>query len=353
MSPTLSIVIIGRNEGERLLRCIESARAIRMVGGTPSEIAGGDTPEIIYVDSGSRDGSANGAAARGVRVIALTTGLQTAARARNAGWRAATGTFVLFLDGDTIVAPEFVVNALPEFENPRIAVVWGDRRETHPTSSLYNRVLDLDWIQHPGFTDSCSGDALTRRAALEEVGGYDDELIAGEEADMCRRLRARGHLILHVTLPMTRHDLAMTRWSQYWRRAYRSGYAYAQVSDRYRGTGLPVWENEVRGNRLRAVVLLAAPLVGGAVSVGSRSWWPVVIVPMFYAALVLRTAYKYRWKGGSVTTRLLYGLHSHFQQVPILIGQIAWLRDLRAGRRRALIEYKESASVSNARQPRA
>ena len=331
MSPTLSVVIIGRNEGERLMHCLDSVRAMHALGADP---------EIIYVDSGSRDGSPDRARTRGVRVIAVTAEHPTAARGRNAGWRACSGAFVLFLDGDTIVAPEFVERALPEFENPRVAVVWGERREIRPESSVFNRILDLDWIHRPGFTEFCSGDALVRRMVLEEVGGYDAELIAGEEADMCRRMRARGHLILHLAVPMTGHDLAITRWSQYWRRAWRSGYAYVEVSERFRGSGMPVWENEVRGNRVRAGVLLTVPVVGAALSLGLRSPWPLVAVPLFYSALVVRTAHKYRWKGGSLATRLLYGLHSHAQQIPILIGQITYLRDRRAGRKRALIEYK-------------
>jgi glycosyltransferase involved in cell wall biosynthesis len=335
MSPTLSIVIIGRNEGDRLMHCIDSVRAIRIVDAAP---------EIIYVDSGSRDGSPERALARGVRVISVAAEHPTAARGRNAGWRACSGSFVLFLDGDTMIAPEFVERALPEFENARIAAVWGDRREIRPESSLYNRALDLDWVCPPGFTESCSGDALIRRTVLEEVGGYDDELIAGEEVDMSRRMRGRGYVILHVAVPMTSHDLAITRWSQYWRRARRSGYAYLQVSERFRGSGMPVWENEVRRNRVRAGILLTAPLLGAVLSTALRSPWPIVTVPLFYAALILRTAHKYRWKGGSLATRLLYGLHSHAQQLPILVGQITYVRDRRAGRKRALIEYKEAGA---------
>src|SRR5215218_5931942 len=129
MSPMLSIVIIGRNEGDRLMHCIDSVRAMRV---------GDGGSEIIYVDSRSRDGSPDRARSRGVRVISVPAEHPTAARGRNAGWRACSGTFVLFLDGDTIVAPEFVERALPEFQNPRLAVVWGERREIHRESSVYN-----------------------------------------------------------------------------------------------------------------------------------------------------------------------------------------------------------------------
>jgi len=133
----LSVVIIGRNEGERLVRCLDSVREM-----TPVE--GG--VEVIYVDSASVDGSPARAAARGARVIPLPDGRPTAARGRNAGWRAASGEFVLFLDGDTILDRDFVRRAFAGFSDPNVAVVWGHRREIRPQDSIYNRVLDLDWI---------------------------------------------------------------------------------------------------------------------------------------------------------------------------------------------------------------
>ena len=98
----------------------------------------------------------------------------------------------------------------------------------HPEHSLYNRVLDLDWIYAPGDTDYCGGDVLMRRCALEQVDGFDPTLIAGEEPELCRRLRHCGYRILHIDSPMTGHDLNITRFSQYWRRALRAGHAYAK-----------------------------------------------------------------------------------------------------------------------------
>ena len=106
---------------------------------------------------------------------------------------------------------------------PLVAVVCGERIERFPHQSLYNRVFDLDWNGPPGPADYCGGDALFRRQVLEESGGYDDTLLAGEEPELCTRLRLKGWTVLHLALSMTTHDLAMTRFSQYWRRssAYR------------------------------------------------------------------------------------------------------------------------------------
>ncbi len=333
-NPVLSVVVIGRNEGARLRRCLESVLHMENPGGPV---------QLIYVDSASVDGSPQLAQSLGAETIVVQPRFPSAALGRNTGWRRAAAPFVLFLDGDTIVDPNFVKDSLREFENSEVAIVWGHRREIQPGASLFNRVLDLDWIYRPGDTQFCGGDALVRRAALAEVSGFDETLIAGEEPEMCRRLRAKGCRIVHVDRPMTSHDMAMTRWSQYWKRATRAGYAYAKVSERFHNSGLPFWEDDVRRNHNRAVLLLALAAGGLAGSVALRSFLPLLFATGLLALLAARSAYKARWKSNNVLTLFLYGLHSHLQQIPIFIGQLQWLRDRRAGRQRGLIEYKEAS----------
>lgn len=329
--PVLSVVIIGRNEGGRLVRCIRSVRAMRDVRG---EV------EIIYVDSASTDKSPERARALGAQVIVVHPERPSAALGRNAGWRAARAPLVLFLDGDTILDPHFVATALPLLKDYRIAVVWGHRRELRPDRSVYNRVLDLDWIYPAGPSEFCGGDALMRRAALEQVNGFDEHLIAGEEPELCHRLRALGYRIEHIDQPMTLHDLAITRWSQYWRRAVRAGHAYAEVAERFRDSEHPLWSSEVRRNRIHASLLLLAALGGLAMAAVVASPWPLLPPLIFYLVLIVRTARRAAWKDPNLITRLLYGIHSHLQQIPILVGQLGYYRDRRAGRRRRLIEYK-------------
>lgn len=330
-APALAVVVIGRNEGERLSRCLESIRAMRWSG----------PRETIYVDSNSSDGSPERAATAGARVIRLDTGKSTAARGRNAGWRQASAPLVLFLDGDTILDPDFALRALDAMNaDPAVAVVWGHRREIHPAASIYNRVLDLDWIYAPGVAEFCGGDALMRRAVLDQVGGYEESLIAGEEPEMCRRMRARGHKILHIDAPMTGHDLAIARFGQYWNRSVRAGYAYADVSSRFLGEGEALWVQEARGNRVRGTVLLLIVLLGLVSSAAARSVFPALASAAILALLVVRTARRARWKCAQWSTLLLYGAHSHFQQIPILAGQFKHRRDRRQGRQRQLIEYK-------------
>lgn len=331
MDELVSIVVIGRDEGDRLRRCLESVAAIDRSG---------FRTEVIYVDSGSRDGSVALAESHGAHVIALKPERPSAALGRNAGWRAARGSAVMFLDGDTVLHPRFIADSLPQLEQGTTAVVWGHRRELFPERSLYQRVLDLDWIYAPGLTLFCGGDALMRRQALEHAGGFDASLIAGEEPELCRRIAAQGYTILHVDRPMTGHDLAISRWSQYWKRATRAGHAYAEVSTQLAARGQTFWQDEVRRNRIRALVLMITPAAGLLLSVLLRDMWPALVALVFLAAISLRSAWKARWKSENRLTLLEYGVHSHLQQIPIYFGARRFYRNRRRGKQTGLVEYK-------------
>jgi len=331
--PLVSVVVIGRNEGDRLRRCLQSVLDM--------EKSGFDT-EVIYVDSGSIDGSVELAQSMGARTITLQPERPSAALGRNAGWRAASGSIVLFLDGDTILHPQFVAGSLPEFAKPEIAVVWGHRRELYPERSIYIRTLDLDWIYLAGPTLYCGGDALFLRDVLARVNGFDETLIAGEEPELCRRIAALGYSILHVDRPMTGHDLAIYRWHQYWKRSTRAGHAFAEVSDRFKSTEQSFWTEESKRNRNRALVLVGLSLMGFVGTILLRSPWPLLVVCLFFGAIAMRSAWKVRWKSNDVVALALYGIHSHLQQVPIYVGQLQYKINRRRGKRAMLVEYKQS-----------
>ena len=334
LAAELSIVVIGRNEGQRLARCMESVRAIR----------GFDKVQLIYADSGSTDGSPEIAAQFGAEVVVVYPERPTAAIGRNAGWRRATGEFVLFLDGDTILHPDFPRAACDAIAtDSRLCAVWGNLREIHPHKSIYTRVLDLDWIYAPGYVEASGGNVLMKRSALIEVDGFDSRLIAGEEPEMCRRLRALGYTILHIDHPMAGHDLDITRWSQYWKRARRGGYAYAQVSDRFKSTEDPFWLADARRG---AVLGCFWGFSLGAALIASLRFSYVPMTLWLCLALVasFRSGWRARWKSDNPITLLLYGVHSHLQHLPALIGQLQYRLDKRCGIHRALIEYKQSQS---------
>ncbi len=251
-------VAIGRNEGERLLRCLESiARA---------------TERTVYVDSGSVDESVELARSRGADVVELDMRTPfTAARARNAGVARALEVsreeldFVLVLDGDCELAPGFLGEALSAMKaDSRVAVVCGRRREKERDHSIYNRLCDMEWNTPVGDADACGGDALIRVSAFREAGGYDETIIAGEEPEFCLRLRRRGWTIRRIDADMTFHDAAMSRFSQWWKRSVRAGHAYAELYARHR-----YWGREVRSILICALAAPAAALLGAPFSSGA------------------------------------------------------------------------------------
>ena len=219
--PRIGAVVIGRNEGARLLRCLDSLRHA--------------VAQVVYVDSGSTDGSAEAARQRGAEVVALDMRRPfTAARARNEGLArlrelAPELAWVQFVDGDCEVQPGWLAQASAFLaEHPEVVVVCGRRRERFPHASVYNQLCDLEWDTPVGPAQACGGDALMRIAPLLAVGGYRPDLIAGEEPELCVRLRAAGGRVWRLDAEMTLHDAAMTRLGQWWQRNRRSGHAFAE-----------------------------------------------------------------------------------------------------------------------------
>ncbi len=216
----LGVVIIGRNEGERLIKCIQSAREI-------SDL-------VVYVDSGSADTSVERARELGCLCIELDMAVPfTAARARNVGWRKlaekhADVQFVHFVDGDCEIISDWVEQALQFFaQHDNHAVVCGRRVERYSDRSIYNRLCDIEWNTPVGEAKACGGDAIIRVSALQAVNGYRDDFIAGEEPEMCLRMRKQSWKIERIDADMTIHDAAMTTFSQWWKRSKRAGFAFA------------------------------------------------------------------------------------------------------------------------------
>ncbi len=217
---TIGAVLIGRNEGLRLMQCLRSVPECVDV--------------LVYVDSGSDDNSVEVARTKGAKVVALDMSRPfTAARARNEGAAhlklISPTDFIQFIDGDCELQPGWIESAYTFMsDKPRVAVTCGRRRERFPEVSVYNRMCDHEWNSPVGQAKSCGGDALMRSVAFDEVGGFDNNVIAGEEPELCVRLRAKGWQIWRLDQEMTLHDAALIRFSQWWKRARRGGHAFAQ-----------------------------------------------------------------------------------------------------------------------------
>lgn len=254
-SGTIGVVVIGRNEGERLIRCLRSV---------PEWVAG-----VVYVDSGSSDGSM--VAAERLGATALGLDLSTpfcAARARNEGFERLRADqpgieFVQFIDGDCELDPDWLRTAGEHLrQRPEVVAVCGRRRERYPERSIYNRLCDIEWNTPVGEAAACGGDAMFRADAFQAVGGFDGRLIAGEEPELCSRLSARGWKIVRLPDAMTLHDAAMTRFGQWWRRGVRSGFGYGQVWSATARAGKALYRREAARAILWGGLLPSIALIG-------------------------------------------------------------------------------------------
>lgn len=327
-SGALGAVAIGRNEGERLQRCLVSLRA--------------RADRIVYVDSGSTDGSVAFAMGLGIDVVELDPKIPfTAARARNEGFDRLVHLeegleYVQFVDGDCEVVDGWMERARRALDDhPDVAATFGRRRERYPEKTIYNTFCDIEWDTPVGETTSCGGDAMMRVVAFEQAGRFDPTLIAGEEPELCCRFRLRDWKILCIDAEMTLHDAAMTRLGQLWRRAVRAGHAYAEGAWMH-GAG-PLRHN-VRecGSILAWTVLL--PWVALGLAWPSGGWSLLLLVGS--AVPVVRHARYLRARGRSTRHAWLYSLFCFFAKLPHLQGMIQFLIRRASGRQGELIEYK-------------
>jgi glycosyltransferase involved in cell wall biosynthesis len=275
-SSPIAAIVIGRNEGARLEACLASLK-----GASP----------IIYVDSGSTDGSAEHARSVGARVIDLDTSQPfTAARARNAGLAALDRSetrLVQLVDGDCIVEPGWLATATAYLDaHPDTAIACGRRREDHPETSVYNRLCDIEWNTPPGDALACGGDILARLDALDDAGLYRDDLIAGEEPELCVRLRQLGWKIHRLDTPMTRHDARMTKLGQWWKRTRRAGHAFAEGAHLHGAPPERHWVGETRRALLWGAALPLAILI--AALIHPAALLATLIYPLQVARLAAR-----------------------------------------------------------------
>ena len=319
------VVAIGRNEGKRLEKCLKSAV--------------GSVCLVVYVDSGSTDGSIELARAMGVEVVALDMRVPfTAARARNEGFRrlremAPDLAVVQFVDGDCEIIPDWFRKAVEFLEaHPEVAVVCGRRRERHPERSIYNMLCDIEWDTPIGNTKACGGDAMMRVDAFEAVNGYRATLIAGEEPELCVRLRAANWRIWRLDEEMTLHDAAITRFSQWWTRTLRAGYAFAQGADLH---GMPPERHGVRESRSAWFWGLGVPMAVSGLALLWGAWASALL--LVYPLQVFRLSMR---GTGSVRENWWHAAFLVLGKFPEVLGQMKFLSNRYFGGQARVIEYK-------------
>jgi GT2 family glycosyltransferase len=335
----VGVVVIGRNEGKRLERCL---RSLLDQGAGP----------IVYVDSGSVDDSVAFSRSLGVHVVNLDTSIPfTMARGRNAGFEELSRRFpalrwVQFVDGDCEVRPGWIARARAEIEaRPDVAAVCGRRRERHPEASIYNRLADMEWNAPIGEVEECGGDVLFRCPVFLEVGGFNPRMIAGEEPELCVRVRNKGYKVVRIAAEMTLHDAAMQRFSQWWTRAVRGGHSYAEGMALH-GSG-PTRHNVRRtlsalcyGAALPGLFGTALVFSATGIGFGPLSAAVVALVPVAYARAAFGAYRERRRQGDPHSHAALYAGFCMLGKLPESIGITTYWLNRARGRYSGLMEYK-------------
>jgi GT2 family glycosyltransferase len=290
---TLGFVVIGRNEAAHLADCI---------GALPRDLP------IVYADSASTDDSLAIARSAGADTVALSAPPRlTAARGRNAGLAhllriAPETTLVHMVDGDVVLDSGWIEAAQTAIcADPKLAAVFGQLRETHPEASVYNRLCDREWKIPPGRVAACGGIALFRIAAIQDVGGYADDIAAGEEPDLCLRMRQKGWEIMALADPMGMHDAEILHFWQWWKRAFRAGQAYAQHVVRNGTNSDPGW--------VRQVISISAWTVGVIVLGGLLANFSVKLIflpAILWLAMICRIFIREHKTGATVGNAFAY-----------------------------------------------
>lgn len=330
----LGLVVIGRNEGERLARCLASV---------------GNLPNRVYVDSGSTDGSVALAQRQGVAVVELPVPPHfTAARARNAGLAQLLTInpdleFVQMVDGDCEIQPAWIDAGLASLHSdPDLAVVDGRLRERYPDRSIYNALCDDEWDSPVGDSTGCGGIALFRVAALRQVNFYNPAMIAGEDTELSMRLRKRGWRLRRVDADMALHDADLTRFGQWWTRTRRSGHGFGEMAFLHPDARNPNWPRIVLsifawGGVMPAMLVLAVTL---ALTLTSWWWIGVGLLLIPWPIRMAQLAKRQAKRGLAPRVARASGILLMLGKLPQVLGLIGYHLDRLSGRKSRLIEHK-------------
>lgn len=330
MTSRMAAVVIGRNEGERLEPSLRSVQSAGL--------------QLIYVDSGSSDGSPTVARQLGVSVVELDPSRPfSAARGRNEGLDDALRhwprmDYVLFLDGDCVLDPLFPAAAAATFDQHRdCAIVTGHLSERHPEASIYNRLCAIEWRSPAGRIDNMNalgGIMAVRISAFREVGGFNEEAIAGEEPDLGVRLGLAGFSIIKIDHAMATHDAQMLSFGQWWTRAVRGGHALAHRYARHGRTRFRDGRRELTSDLFWGLTLPALVLA---------LFWPTrgfsLVLLGGYVVLGWRIYRHYRRNGLSGSDALLVTRFIVYSKFAHLIGIARYYYNRLRGRFE-IIEYK-------------
>jgi len=266
----------------------------------------------------------------------------SAARARNAGFQYALEQrpqtkYIQFVDGDCELVDGWVERAVEELEaGERTAIVCGRLRERDRDASIYTRLCDMEWDTPAGEVRASGGIFMARVEPVKSINGFNPDIMAGEDDDLCLRLRYEGHKIVKLSEQMAVHDSGMTRFGQWWQRTIRAGHGFAQ------GACIHGHHPERHWNRHRWSTILW----GGVIPVsticsvslaGASGLILLCLYPLQWGRIFLRM----RKHGTAASDAALYATACVIARFPHMLGVLTYYRDSLLGRKSKLIEYKK------------
>lgn len=323
INKNVGVVVIGRNEGERLILCLESVLSAKVA--------------CVYVDSQSKDNSVKEAEQRNVKTVVLDkTAPINASRARNVGFYTLieenpTLEYIHFIDADCELANGWLEDALTVLsDEEEVAIVSGRLREKYRTESIYMRLCDMDWYSKPGEVKRCGGIFTVRCSVFEEFVGFDTSLIAGADPEFCFRLYNKGWRMLSLDVEMGTHDSAMRHFSQWWNRCVKVGFGYAN------GAKWGGWQKQYLSSLVWAVgiplVIIVSMLFISVYCAVLLSVYPLQVARIYMKDLDIGSE--------SIYDKYLYAQFSMLAKFPEVCGVIKYFVSRIIGRQEKIIEYK-------------
>ena len=213
---SVSLVIPCRNAGATLRACLESAQPL---------LARGELTEIIVVNDGSTDDTAGIAAEFPVRTIEGPC--RGPGAARNAGWRQAQTDLVWFVDADCVIHNNALSRLMCFFEDDTVVGAGGSYGNMREDSLLACLIHEEIRVRHRRMSNKvdylATFNVLYRHKALAAVGGFAEQYVAAEDAELAfRLLKNGGHLRFDVdSLVSHFHE---TKLRRYLRAQYRNAF---------------------------------------------------------------------------------------------------------------------------------
>lgn len=312
----LSVVVKCYNEQDKIAACLESALAVTRGLGA----------EIIVADALSTDGTVDIARRYPVRIVQMAHPTDRGCGATaQMGQQFARGEFLLLVDGDMELLPDFLPVALATMEDdPRLACVGGHHVEMSNAVEFRERRRRSAKYTEPTAARRLGGSALYRMAAIRDVGYFmNRNLYCSEELELGQRLRARGWRLKYLPVNAARHygyeTPPMTLLRRRWRSRYFDGYGQLLRSS---------WSQPYFGETLRVCGLYLLVI----------AWWGLLLAligamvlgvsgPVPLAAVILLPAIAVGVRKRSVARTMYALLRLQFHAAALLRGLLRPQRD--------------------------